>query len=311
LQIIVERGHRIRRIVAASSGALNGVALAAGIRDGRAPSAMAELTELWRTQGGFRHVVHPTFRGLFHLDGLSDAKGLHQLLADNVRPATSLTRTAISLVMVVGRLEGRTDDSLGVPMTTFEQPITFADADFDSAESLETVFRAATASATFPALFAPVPLPGLGPCIDGGVVNNTPIHYAVDAEHPPDAVLIICALPAILPAVPDDLGGSALFTRLMDALINERLYRDLVTAEAINRGLGRLDALPLSNSERAAVLEAIGWVDRRSVRFVPIRPDQELAGSPFDAFFSEELRTEYLASGKAAAIRALAEAELD
>jgi NTE family protein len=306
LKSVLARGHRIRRFVAASSGALNGVALAAGIRDRRPVAAVDELIELWRHHGSFGDVVHPSLRDLFRLDGLSDGSRLHAMMKAHVHPARGRERDPVSLVMVVGRLAGRIDASGREPMTTFEQPLAFDDADFDSHERLEHVFQAATASATFPALFAPVNLPALGPCIDGGVVNNTPLHYAVDAGQPPDAVLVVCALPAVVEPVAPGVGGSALFTRLVDALINERLYRDLRAAEQINAGLDALDRLGLTDETRAAVLAAIGWVDRRKVRFLPIRPDRELRGGPFDAFFDAELREEYVAAGVDVADRVLA-----
>ena len=44
------------------------------------------------------------------------------------------------------------------------------------------MFAAATASAGLPIVFAPVEVDGLGPCLDGGMVNNTPMKWALDSK---------------------------------------------------------------------------------------------------------------------------------
>jgi predicted acylesterase/phospholipase RssA len=73
LDVLAERRLPVTRIVAASSGALNGVAYAAGVRACRERSAAKELVALWETRGGFCDVVRPSLRTILARRGLSDA----------------------------------------------------------------------------------------------------------------------------------------------------------------------------------------------------------------------------------------------
>src|SRR5207248_7311569 len=55
LEILSERGIPVSHIVAASAGALNGVAYAAGVRAGRENEAAQRLTSLWINNGDWAH----------------------------------------------------------------------------------------------------------------------------------------------------------------------------------------------------------------------------------------------------------------
>lgn len=69
------------------------------------------------------------------------------------------------------------------PRTTYEWALRFHAADYREPERLERLAQAATASATFPGLFAPEFVDHL-PCVDGGAVNNAPISHA-PSKRPP------------------------------------------------------------------------------------------------------------------------------
>src|SRR5438445_408799 len=79
----------------------------------------------------------------------------------------------------------------------------------DARDGLERVFVAATASAAFPVLFAPVDVPGVGPCTDGGLVNNTPIlaAFGPDADERLDAILVITPTPTLFRPPPQTYRG--------------------------------------------------------------------------------------------------------
>ena len=84
-------------------------------------------------------------------------------------------------------------------------------------------------------------------------------------------------------------------------LVEERLYRDLRNAYESNAALARLAKAVPDEGLRAQVLDALGWSGRKPVAIVEIRPGTDLPGGTFDAFFSRDLREQYVASGKAAA----------
>jgi predicted acylesterase/phospholipase RssA len=144
---------------------------------------------------------------------------------------------------------------------------------------LEQVFSAAVASAAFPIVFAPVEVDGIGPCVDGGVVNNTPIKWALDGQigRELDAVVVIATSVERRAEPPGALRGMGLVSHLADMLIEERLYRDLREAEQVNDALAKLHALArpggLSVSQLAEVMAALDWTGRRVVEIIPIRPE--------------------------------------
>src|SRR5436190_1517846 len=65
--------------------------------------------------------------------------------------------------------------------TTFEYVTEFIGASFDSSEGRRRLITAVTASAAFPLLFSPVDVDPVGPCVDGGAVNNAPVSYGLDS----------------------------------------------------------------------------------------------------------------------------------
>ena len=94
--------------------------------------------------------------------------------------------------------------------------------------------------------------------------------------------------------------GSELLGRLIEMLINERLYRDLRRTAAMNAGLTALDALSpqiLDPGQLAAVKRAIGWEQARRLEVIPIRPLTPLPGTAFSGFFSAGARDAFIKVG--------------
>ncbi len=329
LRALVARDVEIVRVVAASSGALNGTALAAGIRARRAREAVDELIGLWRKEANLCGAFNPKPFSALRLRGLSGPEKLIALLRAHV-PVCSLPeaeRRPIDLRIVVSPLRGD-DTTIGKKQaTTFEKVLKFEDGAFDRRDSLDDVFRAAAASSAFPFAFEAVTLPrvapyaekgtrtdDVGPLIDGGTVNNTPIKYALSdwdkgasAVAAPEAVVVVCPTPEyeLEADRPKGLRGVALLARLVDMLINERLTRDLHDAEDVNTAIVALEEQLPDKKLRAKVMNAIGWAGRRKVELVSIRPERPLEGNPFAALASRRLRDAYLESGEESARRAL------
>lgn len=111
---------------------------------------------------------------------------------------------------------------------------------------------------------------------------------------------MIVPYPALLEPAPT-LRGVALVVHLLEILVQERLYRDLREAYAVNATLAELEAEFPDPGVRAAVLRALGWSARRRLEVVEIRPSAPLAGGPFDGFLSRRLREEYITTGRAVA----------
>jgi predicted acylesterase/phospholipase RssA len=293
----------IVRIVAASSGALNGTVFAAGLR-ARDPIAGGEtLASLWRDHAGWNDVFHLSVRDVLKRDGLSDQERLLELLREHVPPSQLADPAAINLRLIVAALRG-CEGAIGAsPATTFESVRDFDSADFASERSLGRVFTAAVASAAFPMAFAPVEIDGIGPCVDGGTVNNTPMKWALDGAVGAsiDAIIVVATSVAHRVAPPELDSLATRVGHLAGMLIDERLYRDLREAEQVNaavRGLDRLVAGgEITAAQRDAVQRAIGWAGRRVVDIIPIRPLIQLPGNAFAGFFDAGLRAEYLDIG--------------
>jgi NTE family protein len=293
----------IVRIVASSSGALNGTVFAAGLR-ARDPVDGAEtLARLWRDHADWNEVFHLSVRDLLRRDGLSDQTRLLELLREHVPPSDPDDPAPINLRLIVAALRG-CPGAIGVhPATTFESVRDFHSGDFATLFALERVFTAAVASAALPLVFAPVEIDGVGPCCDGGTVNNTPMKWALDGPIGAsiDAIVVVATSVEQRVAPPDLDGLTARAGHLASMLIDERLYRDLREAAQVNTGLAALERLvaagALGAAQLAAVKQALGWAGRRVVDIIPIRPLTALPGNAFAGFFDAGLRSEYLDIG--------------
>ncbi len=315
LSVIARKNFDVSSIVATSAGALNGSLFAAGIRYQRLPEAADIIRHLWEEQARWGKIVKPSLSGVFKGRGFSTTAALEELLGEGLSRiiggagggagSRSALKTPVDLQLIATRLAGESYGNGSPATTTFEHAIAFAGDDFDSVRGRERVIRAAVASAAFPFLFVPVEFETLGPCIDGGAVNNTPISYALDANV--DRVIVVTGNPLQLPGQPE-LTGLDLVGQMVDIVINERLFRDLAQARKVNAKLAQIDAvgseLGLSEEQRRGVKAALGW---RSLEIVEIRPEAPLDGNAFSALSNKQLRHDYIQIGIEAAERALPE----
>jgi NTE family protein len=307
LDVLADAGVAISQVVGASSGALNAALLAAGIRAGRTRDATQRLMELWRDDAGWMHVFHLSLRDVVSRTGISDSKEILALLRREVPRIATAAVSPIGLRIVVAALRGVAGTRGGHPATTFEGLLSFDDGDFDDDARREEIYVAAAASAAFPLLFHPVDVPALGPCYDGGAVNNTPIQLA--AADGLKQVIVVSPYPAVFNA-PPDLEGLELVSRLVDMLIHERMYRDLKMGDAANATIDKLRARHAAGTLDAAQLDAVlRTLNLRPLRILTIRPDAELAGNAFAGFWHRSLREEYIDAGRAAARDALVHVE--
>ncbi len=262
---LVRRGIRPQTVVATSSGALNGLMLAAGMARGEPRAAMSMLRQLWLEEASFPRLLRRSVsvRGIWARRGLLHAGHLLDLMRRYAPPA-ELPRRDFRFGCVMAPLAGRPCMVNRAPHRSFEHVAMFGAADFTQG-SIERVYRAVAASAAFPLLFEPVHVDGVGPCIDGGTVNNTPLALVAGC----DVVLVCSSYPPN--AAPDaTAGGIRLVETIADMIIHERLLRDL----------GHLDKL-------AHVIE--------------IRPEERLPGGAFGSLLDRRLRQSFLEMGQRAA----------
>jgi predicted acylesterase/phospholipase RssA len=281
----------VQRIVATSSGAVNGAFAASVLHAGVQAAEIARLATLWIEEGSFGQVFEPSLAGILRRSGASSEEKVMSLLRRSIAPAPSAR--AIDLRIVVAS-----------PATTYERVLTFDSSTFESAERLEAMFHAVTASAAFPGAFTPVTLEidgQTGSYVDGGAVNNTPLGYALEHAMEIDRLFVVSPQPRVPARVPKNLHGIDLITHLADMLVEERLYRDLRAAYEANAALERLAKAVPDDETRARVLDSLGWSRRKPIAIVEIRPPSDLPGGTFDAFFSRKLREEYVATGEEAA----------
>lgn len=304
LQVLAQRGIAVERIVAASSGALNGVVYAAGVRSRRERAAAAELVELWEQRGGWRDVLHFSLRDMLLLRGISDQRKLIGLLNESVLPTGAADPAPIELHLITAPLRGSEGSTLDEPATTYTKVVSFGGEWFDEQAALDRVLTAATASAALPILYTPVDLPGLGPCVDGGLVANTPIRYAYGEDEGAsiDAILVVAATPAFLGQTGRDYRGGALVAHVVDMLFSEWLYQDLRHSRAVNERLRAIAALARkkgwSLAEQEEISAALGWERRHVVPIISIRPTVPLPGTLLSGFTDRGLRRTYVTVGR-------------
>lgn len=303
LKILAARKIPVRRIVAVSSGALNGAAYAAGIRARREEAAAEELISLWQDRGGWRDILHINAGHVLRGKGLSDQDKLLSLLRRNIRPIRISEPAPIELQIVVAPLRG-TQGAIGhLPATTYTKLLSFSGEHFESQPLLEEVFTAAVASSAFPCMFTPVEVPGVGPCIDGGLVNSAPMRYAFadSAGEPIDAIVEIAPTPTYVARPRRAYRWRGLVAHVIDMVFTELIYNDLRAALSTNQRLVALERLARRRSwspETVAELKAaLGWQGRRAIPVVPIRPINALPGDVFSGFFSPPARRRYIDLG--------------
>jgi NTE family protein len=307
LSVIAKRPIAVTSIVATSAGALNGAIYAAGLRVGKTEFAAKIINELWWERASWAGIVRPSLRGIFGGRGLSSISALEEVLSDGIeRVVEGATgpRAPISLDFVTTSLKGTTRATGQGDATTFEHVIHLGAEHFDSEAGRKAICQAALASAAFPFLFVPVELPGVGSCIDGGLVNNAPISHAIDAGV--DRVIVVTGNP-VQAAGEARFRGADLAGQAADIGVNERLFRDLLQARRVNAKLEKVDrVLTNRNADpalRRELAEALGW---KPLEIIEIRPERTLEGNAFSALGKPQLRADYIHQGVSAAEKVLA-----
>jgi predicted acylesterase/phospholipase RssA len=305
IEVLAEQDTRIDRIVATSSGALNGLAYAAGIRSGREKEMAARLTESWINDGGWQSSFSLNPLSLIAGRGLSSSAGLMKMMRAMVQPCRNSKKREVEFRVLVTPLNGVIDSIGNRTATTYEHIVKFSGPDFDSEERLERVFKVVAAACAFPGLFRPVEIAGLGACVDGGAVNNAPIRYALE-ESDVSRVIMPVPYPPVMDAG-DWKRGLGLLNHLIAILINERLFRDLKTAHSVNDEADQLRKMVKEGMITQEQFEKIVSVlSIRNIEITEIRPSQSLKSSPFSGFFSQKDRRCLIEAGKKAARETLA-----
>lgn len=311
LRVLMKRRIRVRRIVAASSGALNGVALASGVRSQREQAAIEELCEAWENHASFCDIVRPSPMDIVQMRGLSGPGKLIGLLQRYVKPCKAADPARVELHLVVAPLNGLKTRLDGSTATTYTKVLGFAGEDFDSREALSRVFVAAAASAALPILFAPIDVPGVGPCSDGGLVNNMPLlpAYGDDRGASLDAIVMVTPSPAFVPAPSAPYRGLGLLNHQLNMVLGEWLFQYLHRSLAMNESLARIEAATEKYGwPREIVRAVVDLLELEAVKPLPvvsIRPEERLPGGLLSGLFHPELRRSYVRVGMQRAEQAL------
>jgi predicted acylesterase/phospholipase RssA len=307
LEVLARLGVPINRVVATSAGALTGTVLAAGIYAGRVEQATAGLVDLWTRDAHWRNALDLSPRDLLRGRGLSTTGSLRRVLRTAVESIVPGHREPVELRLIATALLGNPRVRAREFATSAETVFRFVARDFETRDRRERIYDAATASAAFPGLYAPVHVPGVGDCIDGGAVNNAAIKHALDHSNV-GRVIVIANTPR-LAMTPPGLSGASLGEHIAATLIHERLYRDLREARMVNHQLDGLRCLVeggmLDARQLAAVKLALGWGHKRMLDIIEIRPADTLRGGAFTGLANRSLREEYIEAGRCAAQDAL------
>lgn len=306
IDVLVKQDLKIDRIVATSSGALNGLALAAGIRAGNKDQMVQLLIDSWIDRGNWVGSLSFSPWAMIRGRGLSTHESLIKMMRDLVKPCETNAREAIELCIITTPLNGIMGRIGHREATTYETVVKFTNEDFDTQDSLERIFKVVAAACSFPGLFEPVDLGELGFCVDGGAVNNAPIKYALQ-ESDVNRVIVPVPFPSVMK--PGDWKkGLGLLNHLIEILINERLYRDLKECYSVNREVENLEKLFEAGLLTADQLEAVkSATNSRKVEITQIRPREGLKQSPFAGFFSRTERIRLVDEGRTAATQTLAQ----
>lgn len=331
---LYKAGARIVRLVGASAGALNAAVLAAGVRAGDPEGAVRAIADIWVNEGDLSVLLSRDLGSIWRGQKLINLDGVRRAVAQRMhRPASvpKERRAEIDLIQVIALLNGRIDPDVSPPATTFEYVRAFSGPAYDEDDAREQLLDATLASASFPIVFPPVELrdetgASLGPAIDGGTVNNTPLKYALRGEPRPDFVFVLSPYSRVAGPPRDGTFGNV--DRLIQVLVHERLYRDLGELDEVNRLVARLDRYveeqapgdPVAQQRLRHELETVlkgpprpGVPDVatqprfRTIPYAVLCPDEDVAGVSFEGFLKRHLREQYLQEGLTLAQRRLPE----
>jgi predicted acylesterase/phospholipase RssA len=299
LAAIADADLDVRIVVGTSSGALNAAVYAAGLRAGRTREAAQLLCDLWREKANFFDVFPMKRRTAIVRDALL------RFASDPTRNEKVQARVIVTSLPGIkgkyGYVRAEHVYALGAK--------TLADR-----HAIPEIADICVASAAIPLLFAPVVLRETGATWDGGIVNNTPLGWALKADPEIDHLVVVTPEPLVdtpaavtrangqpLPELASDAHyGRFAIGRLVNIVIEERLNRDLHEARSFNDDIQRLVDLGVSAETLRSKLQ---W---RRLEIIEARPAKPLEGGFLSGFFSPERRARYIELGRDAAKLALA-----
>jgi Dyp-type peroxidase family len=280
-----QREFEIACVVGTSSGALNAAVFAAGLRVGRAQEAADDLEQLWRDTANAAHIVTMGMRENIVKSALAKFAGYPETYP-------------IKLRIAITTLDGKEVFANRRHYTTHETIRHFQGADFASKPGIDDIARHAIASAAIPFIFPPVRLDGTT-YVDGGVVDNAPIAWALRQDEEIEDLLVITSDPRVT-ARPRFITRLP-FSSVLNVVLHERLTRDLLEAYSFNKELKQLEAMGV---DMQRVRRELKW---RQLKIVEIRPPQETPGGFVTGFFCKSQRIANLDAGRNAATQALEE----
>jgi len=240
-----------------STGALNAAALAQGKGRAGLLEQLDILTGVWMGLKSDKDIYKRRLLGIF--GPLFKADSIY-----NNKPAWKLIKTHISRYKLV---DSQRQLRIGVAELGSGRFVSFNGCDPDILEAIR-------ASVSIPVLFEPVKICGKR-CVDGGVINVTPLKMAFRAlaefDRPTrsrDTIYVILASPPALERTKDLNSGISIAKRTLSMLVNEVYRTDLTHALAINEVIGREEVLRRITGEEIDSL----FPDYRYANVVLIRP---------------------------------------
>lgn len=292
----------IKTIIASSSGAINAIALAAGIVSNSIDQAIETMIDAWIEKGHWKNVIDFTIKGLWHRQGISTSNKLKSLIKSNIEKiAPKQVYNQVELKFILTQLSGRIEYIHNQPFSTFENIASFNENDLCSAENRENIYTSAVASAAFPGIFTPVNVDGFGMCYDGGIVNSAPLIQAFEHKNI-ERIIIISPFPSVSKTI-KHYKGLELVSRVANAATDERLYRDLLYSNKANEVLMKLENFKFKNLLTDLQLKEVGdiFYNKNQIEIIQIRPKNDLMGNSFSGLFKKELRIHYVEEGIRAA----------
>jgi predicted acylesterase/phospholipase RssA len=278
---------RITRVVGTSSGALNAAVFAAGLRVGKPREAAEKLEELWQDKATVRNII--TF---------CQRKNIVKKALAEIRELGGEKQSDLKLRIAITTLDGNEVPSGARSYTTYEATKVYGTTHFTTDAGIDDIAGHAIASAAIPFVFPPVRLDGTT-YVDGGVVDNAPIAWALHEDTEIEDLIVVTSDPAVA-ARRGCITPFPLFS-VIDVVVRERLTRDLLEAYSFNAELKKLAALGVDMKK---VRRELKW---RQLEIIEIRPPEETAGNFLSGFFCKSQRVKNLKAGQQAATKAFGE----
>lgn len=212
---------------------------------------------------------------------LFDTKKLRRVLEKHITGA----KGKVKLVITATHLQGLLN----------EKHLTFETRFFFKKLEKKKVINAALASSAIPLVF-PSPRMNKDVYVDGGVKNNTPLNYAIDAGV--DTIILVTHQPQERPTKKSLFTPLEKLARIGEILLYDSIENDLRRAKRVNQWLA--DLKRFKNARQ--IKKALCLNNKRSITIIEIRPRHELGGW-FEALYNKNKLHSYMHQGYKDAIR--------